>query len=120
PNKDNKLGANDVLGLVGEQITYFWNLIEQRNSTAIELVFLLDQARQQHRLTIGDRHRTLDFALRNSRRQRTSGRVRGLTDFLLDIQTHIAVGAYARDDAKNNARATVIDRIDDRVVCTRR
>src|SRR5262249_14364711 len=38
PNEDNEFGADDTFCSVSEKVAYFWNLFQQRNATAIELV----------------------------------------------------------------------------------
>src|SRR6267378_3082487 len=112
-DEDDQYGSAVRFVLVREDVAQILNLIEQRNAAAVEILLLLNQARQQHRLAARDPDRALDLSLREGRIAADAVRILNLADLLFDIEPHVAVGVDARHHTQDNADAAVVDGVDD-------
>src|SRR5258707_11062526 len=112
-DEDDELGSAVRFVLVREGVTQILNLIEQRNAAAVEILLLLNQARQQHGLAARNPDRALDLPLREGWVAADARIVLNLADLLLDIEPHVAVGIDPGHHTQDNADAAVVDRVDD-------
>src|SRR5207248_5771205 len=69
-DEDDQLGAADRLILVGEEVAYRRQLVEQRNAGPGDVLSVADEPGEQHRLSALHRDRALDPALGHGRRER--------------------------------------------------
>src|SRR6202041_2985878 len=113
-DEDDQLGAHLRIVLVGERIAYALKFIEQWNAAFVLVLLVLDQAGQQHRLAVGDRNRALDLPLLDGRVQGVGCAAgQNVADLLLDLESHVAIGADARRDVQDDAGVSIVDSVDD-------
>src|SRR6516164_9406261 len=91
-NEHDQLRTGPLFVLVREGITQMGNFIQQWNAIATSVLVLADQPGKQHRLSAGDRDRTLHPPLGDSRRQAGRRQWSDVADLLLDLESDVAVG----------------------------
>src|ERR1700733_15061222 len=113
-DEDDQFGAHLRVVLIGERIAYALKIIQQRNAAFVLVLLVLDQASQQHRLAVGDRNRALDLSLLDGRVQGVGRAARqDVADLLLNLKSHVAVGADAGRDVQDDAGVAIVDGVDD-------
>src|SRR6202012_3477691 len=69
-DEDDQLRTRLRVVLVRERVADAFDLIEQGNAAAVLVLLVLDQASQQHGLSVGDGNRAFDLPLLDGRGQR--------------------------------------------------